>query len=162
MTDLVCTKRDVATDAEFTRALAECGDYISRFGLTMSPKTLAALCEKHEEALRDNRRIEFGAGTMKKLVLAFADSPFMDDECYADRLSELIDAFYYFKNESLDLISDDELIDQMRKAFDRYEGDTEAVACISLERLCRMRRFGIELDEEEDVEEEDDEDCKYR
>lgn len=158
MTGIVPAGEEDAGRLGFMRSLAGCSEYISRYGLSLTPEDAAALYERRENALCENRRIEFGSGAVKKLAIEFADSPFMDAGCFPDRLMELIDLFYYFKNESLDLIGDDELIGHMRKAFDRYAGDTEIGAYISLERLCRARRCGGAPDEDEDLEAEDDDD----
>ena len=49
--------------------------------------------------------------------------------------------FYYFKNESEDRFSDDDLIEFMEKVFNgQAHGSTEVLTTISLEELCRWAR----------------------
>ena len=51
------------------------------------------------------------------------------------------DAFYYFKNESDDRISDDELIEYMKDTFDgKAQGSIEYLTGTSLEELCHPAR----------------------
>lgn len=65
----------------------------------------------------------------------------MDAYNYAATLGDLQDAFYYFKNESEDRFSDDELIEFMQKVFNcQAHGSTEVLTTISLEELCRWAR----------------------
>lgn len=42
--------------------------------------------------------------------MKFSNSPFISQFNYVTTLNDLIETFYYFKNETLDEISDDELI----------------------------------------------------
>ena len=62
-------------------------------------------------------------------------------------LSELVDAFYYFKNACGEQLTDDELIQAMRERFDAFDGSVEAVVGTSLEALCCARRLGQDYDE---------------
>ena len=89
--------------------------------------------------------MEFGGGILPKLIRAFCDSPYIDRQNYAATLGELQDAFYYFKNESEDRFSDDELITFMAKVFNgQAHGSAEVLATISLEELCRWARNGFD------------------
>ncbi|MEG2677073.1 MAG: DUF6323 family protein, partial [Oscillospiraceae bacterium] len=82
--------------------------------------------------------IEFGEGILKKLVYAFCDSPYITQKNFAETLIDLQDAFYYFKNQSDNSITDDELIDYMELAFnENAQGSTEYLLGTSLEDLCR-------------------------
>ena len=63
-------------------------------------------------------RIEFGDGIAAKLVLAFADSPYLTQENYADTIASLLVLFDTFKNELRDAYNDRELLTFMRGAFD--------------------------------------------
>lgn len=95
------------------------------------------------KALNDTGRIEFGTGILKKLVDAFCSSPYISQENYVDTIIELQDIFYYFKNESMERISDDELIEYMKNHFDEEcQGSLEYLMGTSLEELCRDLRYG--------------------
>ena len=55
---------------------------------------------------------------IKKLIEAFCDSPYIMQSNYEETLEELQDIFYFFKEEAMEQISDDELIEFMKRDFD--------------------------------------------
>lgn len=123
--------------------LRDCNELSEKFGLVLSESQIQELVERRFDALRDTGRIEFGEGILKKLIYAFCDSPYLTQETYEDSILQLQDDFYYFKNESMDRISDDELIDYMKSVFDgRAQGSLDYLSGTSLEDLCRYARNG--------------------
>lgn len=125
--------------------LRECNVLTGRYGLSLSEKQIQTLVEKRMEALRSTGRIEFGQGITKMLIEAFCDSPYIYQENYEETILELLDSFYYFKNESEDRIPDDELIAFMRRHFDTTcQGSLEYLSGTTLEDLCRNTRYGYE------------------
>lgn len=73
--------------------------------------------------------MEFRGGVIEKIIKEFCDSPYINKENYESTLYELIDIFYEYKNETMDLITDDELIDFMKNSFDGIcKGDIEYLA----------------------------------
>lgn len=130
-----------------------CEDLNRLYGLTLTEADITELIQLRSEALKATGRVEFGGGILPKLIRAFCNSPYVDARNYAATLADLQDAFYYFKNESEDLFSDDDLIEFMARVFNgRAEGSTELLCGISLEELCRWARSGGEdryADEEE-------------
>ena len=91
--------------------------------------------------------MEFGKGVLEKLVYAFCDSDYIYQENYAETLARLQDIFYLYKNESMDELTDDELIDVMREAFDgECQGSLEYLEETCLEKFareirCNTRKF---------------------
>lgn len=121
-----------------------CCENLNRlYGLTLTEANITELVQLRSEALKSTGRVEFGGGILPKLVRAFCKSPYVDTHNYAATLADLQDAFYYFKNESEDRFSDDDLIEFMEKVFNGpAEGSTELLTTISLEQLCRWARNG--------------------
>lgn len=137
-------------------ALAACNELTARYGLALSEKQMMALTERRFQALKAVGRVEFGEGILQKLIYTFCDSPYISQNNYEETLSELQDIFYYFKNESMERLSDDELLEAMKAVFDgKAQGSLEYLAGTALETLCRALRGG-EADssdgEEEDYE----------
>lgn len=125
-----------------------------KYGLTLTETDIEELVVLREQALRSTGRVEFGGGILPKLIRAFCGSPYVDAQTYAATLGELQDAFYYFKNESEDRFSDDELIEYMTQIFNGpAHGSAELLTAISLEQLCRWARsdFDPRQVEEEDI-----------
>lgn len=123
-----------------------CCEELNRLnGLMLSEADITELVELRGQALRSMGRVEFGGGILPKLIRAFCTSPYVDSENYAATLGELQDAFYYFRNESDDRFSDDELIAFMERVFNgQAHGSAEVLTSISLEELCRWVRNGFD------------------
>ena len=133
--------------------IRRCDELNRLYGLTLTEDDITELVQLRGEALRNTGRVEFG-GILPKLIRAFCKSPYVDSFNYAQTLGELQDAFYYFKNESGDIFSDDELIEFMERVFNgRAEGSAELLCTISLEDLCRWARdpFADRYSEKEDL-----------
>jgi hypothetical protein len=124
--------------------IINCNEITLRYGLMLSQEEAQELVETRAEALSRNGRMEFAGGIINKLIIEFCDSPFLSQSNYAATLNELIETFYYFKNETLDEISDDELISLMKKYFDqKCQGSVELLQNRELESLARNIRYGI-------------------
>lgn len=125
--------------------VVECNDKTLRYGLMLSPSDAKELVETRNEELSRYGRMEFGGGMLKKLIEEFCDSPYLSQQEYLNTLSELTETFYYFKNESLDLISDDELIAFMKYCFNnRCNGSIELLQGREMEQMTGNLRCGIE------------------
>jgi hypothetical protein len=121
--------------------LESCNRVIGRHGITLSQQDIQALVVGRLDALQEAERVEFGGGVAKELVLAFAGSPFVSQESFVMTVLELQELFYEFKNESLEQITDDELIATMRSLFDDVaEGDPGRMAEALFEGLGRQVR----------------------
>ncbi len=132
--------------AQEAQGLRAANALTARYCLTLSEQDITTLLEKRQAALSETGRVEFGRGILEKLVFAFCDSPYLFQDTYVETLLLLQDAFYYFKNESLDTLTDDELIAFMKEHFDGdCEGSVEYLTGTLLEDLCREIRY----DEEE-------------
>lgn len=106
--------------------IKKCNEYTSKYGLVLSDNQISNLLERRNETLKETNRIEFREGIVGKLIKEFCDSPYINQENFAQNLYELIEIFYEYKNETMDLITDDELIQFMKKSFNgRAQGDLE-------------------------------------
>lgn len=138
--------------------------YTARYGLELTPHQAAELVETRTHALTQTGRIEFGGGVLKKIIEKFCDSPYLHTRIYPQTLHELIEIFYYYKNETMDLISDDELLDFMKTSYDDVcQGSLSLLSDRELYDLARNLRFGLptdhrddQADPEEDEEEQDE------
>lgn len=88
------------------------------FGLELTEQQARAITESRNKALRDTGRIETSGEVITRIIYAFCDSPYVSKDTYEQTLKELIELFYVFKNETDDKISDEALIDFMKKSFD--------------------------------------------
>lgn len=111
------TNHSQLAQAQAAGALMKCNEFTQKYGLMLSPDQAVALVERRGKALSTSGRVEFGGGVTEKLIRAFCDSPFFGQYEYTDTIAALLDIFYTFKNETLDLITDDALIASMERAF---------------------------------------------
>ena len=112
-----------------------------RFGLSLTEEDAKMLVEKRLESLKEQQRVEFGEGILPKLIFTFCDSPYLDQGNYADIIAQLQEIFYLYKNESMDELSDDELLSLMKEAFDgECQGSLDFLQETVLEKYARKIR----------------------
>ena len=115
--------------------------YTQRFGLMLSEQEAELLVKEQTEVLKEQQRIEFGKGVLEQLIFAFCDSNFISQDNYAETIQRLQEIFYLYKNESMDELTDDELIEFMREAFDgKCQGSLDYLEDTCLEEFAREIR----------------------
>ena len=130
-------KRDI-------EAIAKQNDITTQYGLKLSENQIQNIIEHRFTMLKETNRVEFGEGIILKLIDAFYDSPYINQDNYEDTLNELQTVFYFFKNEALERLPDDDLIDAMKTVFNgKAQGSIEYLAGTAMENLCRSYRDGI-------------------
>ena len=128
-------------DKKEIQKVYECNAYTKRFGLQLSLQDTTLLLEERREKLKEEERVEFGGGILDKLIFAFCDSPYIYQENYVNSIGRLQEIFYLYKNESMDELTDDELIEFMQKSFNgECQGSCEYLEDTMLEKLARMVR----------------------
>ena len=136
-----------------------CNDITEKYNLLLTNTQAAALVETRVTALKDNGRIEFGAGVIEKIILAFCDSPYISMHNYEETIHELLEIFYYYKNETNDLMSDDELIKFMKISYDSIcQGSLDLLSVWELNNLARTLRYAYKekfTEDKTDLDEED-------
>lgn len=135
-------------------SLLACNSLTSRFALSLTAQQAAQLVETRTQALKETGRVEFGGGVLEKLIREFCDSPYLSQRGYVETLEELTELFYYYKNETLEQLSDEELIAFMKNSFDgKCQGSLDLLSHRELENMARSVRSG-EPEEEEDMDED--------
>jgi len=121
----------------------ECNHISEKYGLVLSQEEARNLMISRKNSLNESQRVEFGIGVLPKIINAFCDSQFINQDNYAEILSELQEIFYTYKNETLDELTDDELLDFMKKQYEEIcLGDMEYLRSTCLERFARSVRSG--------------------
>lgn len=137
-------------------SIAGCNEYTKKFGVSLSPNEALQLLESRKNSLKQEERIEFGEGILPKLIFTFCDSPYIYQDNYVDTIEALQEIFYLYKNESMDELSDDELLNYMKDSFDGVcQGDLEYLEGTCLDQFCREIRsqshkfLGVNQEDEE-------------
>lgn len=73
----------------------------------------------------------------------FCNAPFLFQFNYMEMLSDLLEIFYYFKNESLEEISDDELI--LQKIYEKGKKKIKKSIEFGKELLNKLQENKIEI-----------------
>ena len=101
---------------ELERVLA-CNEKTKSFGLTLTEEDAGRLMAGRRDSLRTQMRVEFGKGVLPEIIETFCDSPYLQQENYADVIAELQEIFYLYKNESEDNLTDEELLTFMKNSL---------------------------------------------
>ena len=127
---------------ELERVLA-CNEKTKSFGLTLTEEDAGRLMASRRDSLRTQMRVEFGKGILPEIIETFCDSPYLQQENYADVIAELQEIFYLYKNESEDNLTDEELLTFMKEQFDGVcYGSVAYLEETCLERFARAIRAG--------------------
>lgn len=124
-------------------AVVDCNQYTGSFNLSLTQEEAKHLVEAKQETLKRQGRMEFGESILPKLIFAFCDSSYIHQENYLETLEGLQDIFFTYKNETMDSITDEELIGYMRDKFEgECGGSLEFLEETILEALARKARSG--------------------
>ena len=113
------------------------------YGLMLSEQDAKLLLKERGRALKKEKRVEFGEGILPKMIYEFCDCPYLNQEHYVETLVRLQDIFYLYKNEMLDEITDDELLNFMREQYETVcFGDLDYLEGTCLDIFAQAIRAG--------------------
>lgn len=114
----VLGESDTMVQQYAVNSILSCNEETCQYGLILTAEQEHALVLSRNQSLKASGRIELGGGVIEKLIQSFADSPYINSENYEETLHRLIDIFYSFKSDTWEAVSDDQLIEFMKDAFD--------------------------------------------
>lgn len=106
------------TKQALSAQVLETNRYTQKFGLVLGKEDAALLAQERADVLRAEKRVEFGPSILPKIIYAFCDSSYIEQGNYCESLIRLQEIFFHYKNEMLDEITDDELLNFMREQFE--------------------------------------------
>ena len=112
------TINSIVDQKQMVEEILTCNSETKQYGLTLNEQQALALAKTRTSALKENKRIEFRGGIVNQLILSFKDSPYITQDNFESTLHELINLFYEIKNNTWEQISDTDLIEFMKLAFD--------------------------------------------
>lgn len=114
-----------------------------RFGLVLTEAEARLILEERTNALREQKRVEFGESITAKIIYEFCDSDYIDQNNYVDTIVRLQEIFYQYKNEMQDELTDDELLHLMKEQFEFLcFGDLEYLEDTCLANFAQAVRAG--------------------
>lgn len=124
--------------------IIKCNKKTNEYGLKLTDKDVKELINTRKIALNKSERLEFNGKIIDKIIINFCDSPYISQYNYSDTINELVEIFYNYKNETLDVIGDDELIEIMNENFDNYcQGSLELLEGKVLYMIAENIRNGV-------------------
>ena len=123
--------------------IMDTNQYTQKYGLTLCQQEAHELMEKRTHTLMETKRVEFGDSILPAIIYEFCDSAYIHQSDYAETLSRLQEIFFYYKNETMDRVSDEELLHFMKEQFESIcEGDLDYLAGTCLEIFSQAVRAG--------------------
>lgn len=143
-------------DKQVFNDIFKCNEFTAEYGLVLHEEDIKEIIKTRNISLEKSGRIEFNGQIINKIIMVFCDSPYISQYNYSDTINELVEIFYNYKNETLDYISDDELIEIMNQYFDNYcQGSLELLEGKVLYKIADNIRHGVKdytnLDDEKDL-----------
>ena len=80
--------------------ILEINDQSAKYGLTLTHEDALEIIETRNLALQNYGRVELDMDAVHKLISVFCSSPLIIQEDYALILKDLLELFYYLKNEN--------------------------------------------------------------
>lgn len=117
--------------------------YTQKYGLMLSEQDAQLMVTERKNTLKEQKRVEFGQGILPRLIYEFCDSSYISQDNYVETMIRLQEIFYLYKNETLDELTDNELLHFMKEQFETIcYGDTEYLAETCLDLFSQEVRSG--------------------
>jgi len=144
MKDSINLFKNNLLNKQVSNEILQCNEITSEYGLKLSEEDVREIINTRNISLQKSGRIEFNGQIINKIITAFCDSPYISQYNYSDTINELVEIFYNYKNETLDYISDDELIEIMQEKFNNYcQGSLELLEGKVLYKIADNIRNGV-------------------
>lgn len=123
-------------------AILETNEKALECGLQLSGGDVEMLVDASRDSLNETERIEINSNSATvKIIEKFMQSTYINQKDYADTIAGLLEVFYETKEESNDILTDDELVDIMFDFFENQSGGSlEVLQTRDLDYLCRTVR----------------------
>ena len=125
--------------------------------LALTRQDASDLLASRGRALKNQGRVELGAGVMQALLRRLAESAYITQENFVTMACELYEVFHFVKNETSDRVGDEELLDAVMLYFEKVcGGSAELLMGKGAERIVENFRQRRELADTQRTEEEED------
>ncbi|MCI8885815.1 MAG: hypothetical protein HFG87_07505 [Dorea sp.] len=121
----------------------ETNQYTQRYGLILKPEDAQIIVAERRNTLREQKRVEFGQGILPQLIYEFCDSGYISQSNYVETMVRLQEIFYLYKNETMDELTDNELVHFMKEQFETVcYGDLDYLEGTCLDIFSQAVRSG--------------------
>lgn len=99
----------------------------SVYGLILTSENVEEIIKSRGYSLKTYGRIDLNMDATKKIINKIYISQYTDKDDYVEIINDLQDIFYYLKNETLDKINDNEIIDIIGEFYEETSGRIDNV-----------------------------------
>jgi hypothetical protein len=103
---------------ERVSSILKCNEVLQKHGLILSEKNAYELLKTQQDTVKDVGRIEFKNTIIEDIVTIFSDSIFFTKYDFADQIQEIIEIFYYYREVTEGIVSDEDLIKYLYLSFE--------------------------------------------
>ena len=111
------------------------------YGLILKPKNVEEIINSRAYSLKTYGRIDLNMDITKKLIKKIYKSQYTNKDDYVEIINDLQDIFYYLKNETLDKLSDNEIIDIISEFYEKTSGQIDNIQSL-VEKFALDFRLG--------------------
>ena len=97
------------------------------YGLTLNKEDVKEIINSRDNTLKNYGRIELDISITKMIIENLYKSQYTDKDDYVYAINDLHEVFYYLKNETLDQISDIEIIEIIDEVYNNCSGRIDIV-----------------------------------
>lgn len=112
------------------------------YGLALKQEDIKEIIKSRNNTLKSYGRIELDINVTKRIIENLYTSQYTDKDDYVESINDLQEIFYYLKNETLDQISDIEIIEIIDEFYNKFSGRIEIVQEKS-EEFAKQYRWGM-------------------
>ncbi|MFV0394317.1 MAG: DUF6323 family protein [Coprobacillaceae bacterium] len=99
-------------------SILACNKVLERYDLVLTEDDARNLLEKQYVTLKDVGRIELQGKIIEELISTFSDSQFFTKYDFANQIQELLEIFYYYKEATDEILSDEDIIKYLYLSFE--------------------------------------------
>ncbi|WP_438432864.1 DUF6323 family protein [Gorillibacterium sp. sgz500922] len=115
---LIWNGLNAAAEEEQVRELLRLGSREGTSTILLTAEEARLLLAARRRSLAAYGRVELDIRPLKQLLRAFGGSPYLEKNSPGSTLPELLELFYYARNETEDRLSDDRLLELLRHWYD--------------------------------------------
>ena len=112
------------------------------YGLSLNKEDVKEIINSRDNTLKSYGRIELNISITKMIIENLYKSQYTDKDDYVYAINDLHEVFYYLKNETLDQISDIEVIEIIDDIYNNCSGRIDIVQ-EKCEEFAKNYRWGI-------------------
>lgn len=122
--------------------ILELNEKSQTYGLSLKQEDVKEIIKSRNNTLKSYGRIELDINVTKMIIENLYISQYTDKDDYVDLINDLQEIFYYLKNETLDQISDIEIIEIIDEFYNKCSGRIDIVQEKS-EEFAKKYRWGM-------------------